>query len=94
GCSGYPDCKHITPIVKETGVDCIACGKGKIIEKKSRRGKMFYACNQYPECKNAYWSKPTGEKCPQCESMLVYGAKNTLRCSAKGCGFKKDNEEE
>ncbi|MDA1168898.1 MAG: type I DNA topoisomerase [bacterium] len=94
GCSGYPDCKHITPIVKETGVDCIACNKGKIIEKKSRRGKMFYACNQYPDCKNAYWSKPTGEKCSQCESMLVYGAKNTIRCSAKGCGFKKDNEEE
>lgn len=94
GCSGYPDCKHITPIVKETGVACIACNKGKIIEKKSRRGKMFYACDQYPECKNAYWSKPTGEKCPQCGSMLVYGAKNTIRCSAKGCGFKKDNEEE
>lgn len=94
GCSGYPDCKHITPIVKETGVNCIACGKGKIIEKKSRRGKMFYACDQYPECKNAYWSKPTGEKCPQCGSMLVYGAKNTIRCSAKGCGFKKENEEE
>ncbi len=94
GCSGYPDCKHITPIVKETGVDCIACGKGKIIEKKSRRGKLFYACDQYPDCKNAYWSKPTGEKCPQCQAMLVYGAKNTIRCSAKGCGFKKENEEE
>lgn len=94
GCSGYPDCKHITPIVKDTGVACIACGKGKIIEKKSRRGKLFYACDQYPECKNAYWSKPTGEKCPQCQSMLVYGAKNTIRCSAKGCGFKKENEEE
>ncbi len=93
GCSGYPECKHITPIVKETGVDCIACGKGKIIEKKSRRGKLFYACDQYPECKNAYWSKPTGEKCPTCGSMLVYGAKNTVRCSAKGCGFKKEAEE-
>lgn len=93
GCSGYPECKHITPIVKETGVNCIACGKGKIIEKKSRRGKLFYACDQYPECKNAYWSKPTGEKCPQCSSMLVYGAKNTIRCSAKGCGFKKEAEE-
>ncbi len=93
GCSGYPECKHITPIVKDTGVACPACGKGKIIEKKSRRGKLFYACDQYPECKNAYWSKPTGEKCPQCGSMMVYGAKNTVRCSAKGCGFKKDAEE-
>ncbi len=90
GCSGYPDCKHITPIVKETGVDCIACKKGKIIEKKSRRGKVFYACDQYPECKNAYWSKPTGELCPDCQSMLVYGAKSTVRCSSKTCSFKKE----
>lgn len=94
GCSGYPDCKHITPIVKDTGVACSACEKGKIIEKKSRYGKTFYACDQYPACKNAYWSKPNGEKCPQCSAMLVYGAKNTIRCSAKGCGFKKENEED
>lgn len=94
GCSGYPDCKHITPIVKDTGVACPACGKGKIIEKKSRYGKTFYACDQYPACKNAYWSKPTGEKCPQCSGMLVYGAKNTVRCPAKGCGYKRQNEED
>ncbi|HSX25121.1 MAG TPA: type I DNA topoisomerase [Candidatus Andersenbacteria bacterium] len=93
GCSGYPDCKHITPIIKDTGVKCPACGKGSIIEKKSRYGKTFYACDQYPECKNAYWSKPTGEKCPQCNSLLVYGAKNTIRCSSKTCKFKKENEE-
>lgn len=93
GCSGYPECKHITPIVKDTGVTCPACKKGKIIEKKSRKGKLFYACDQYPECSNAYWSKPTGEMCPQCGSMLVYGARNTVRCSAKGCGFKKEAEE-
>lgn len=94
GCSGYPDCKHITPIVKDTGVACSACEKGKIIEKKSRYGKTFYACDQYPACKNAYWSKPTGEKCPNCGTMMVYGAKNTVRCSAKDCGYKRANETE
>lgn len=94
GCSGYPECKHITPIVKDTGVACPVCKKGKIIEKKSRYGKTFYACDQYPECKNAYWSKPTGEFCPECNSMLVYGAKNTIRCSSKTCKFKKENEAE
>ncbi len=94
GCSGYPDCKHITKIEKETGVDCPKCGKGKIVEKKSRRGKTFYACNQYPECENAYWSKPTGEKCPDCDSLLIYGAKSTARCSSKECKFQKEIEEE
>ncbi len=90
GCSGYPDCKYIQAIVKDTGVACPKCGKGKIIEKKSRKGKTFYACDQYPECKNAYWSKPTGEKCPNCESLMVFGAKGTHRCSNKECGFTKE----
>ena len=92
GCSGYPDCKYIKAIKKEIGVACPKCGKGQIVEKKSRRGKTFYACDQYPDCENAYWSKPTGEKCPKCESLLVYGAKNTVRCSSKECDFKKEAE--
>lgn len=90
GCSGYPDCKNIVNIEKKTGVSCPKCGKGDIIEKRSRYGKQFYACNQYPECKNAYWSKPTGEKCPECQSLLLYGAKNTVRCSSKECKYKAD----
>jgi DNA topoisomerase-1 len=92
GCSGYPECKHIKKIEKTTGVKCPACGQGEIVEKRSKRGKPFYACNRYPECKNAYWSKPTGEKCPNCSSLLVYGAKSTVRCSSKECGFKKELE--
>ncbi len=91
GCSGYPDCKHITKIEKKTGVMCPLCGQGDIVEKRSKRGKPFYACNRYPDCKNAYWSKPNGDKCPQCQSLLVYGAKNTLRCSSKECGFSREN---
>lgn len=90
GCSGYPGCKHIKKIEKGTGVKCPECGKGEIIEKKSRRGKTFYACNQYPDCKNAYWSKPTGEKCPNCKSLVVYAAKGKVRCSEKGCEYKDD----
>jgi DNA topoisomerase-1 len=88
GCSGYPDCKHIKKIEKGTGVTCPVCNEGEIVEKRSRRGKTFYACNRYPDCKNAYWSKPTGEKCPDCGSLLVYGAKGTIRCSSKECSYK------
>lgn len=93
GCSGYPDCRHIDKIEKETGVDCPKCGKGKIVEKRTRKGRTFYACNQYPDCENAYWSKPNGETCPECKSLLVYGAKGTIRCSNKECDFSKQNEE-
>jgi DNA topoisomerase-1 len=93
GCSGYPDCKHIKKIEKGTGVTCPACSKGEIVEKRSRRGRTFYACNRYPDCKNAYWSKPTGEKCPECQSLLLYGAKNTVRCSNKECSFTAPQSE-
>ncbi|MBI3251475.1 MAG: type I DNA topoisomerase [Candidatus Andersenbacteria bacterium] len=91
GCSGYPECKHIKKIEKETGVNCPKCVEGKIIEKRTRKGKPFFACNRYPDCQNAYWTKPTGEKCPDCGSLLVFGAKNTIKCSNnKECKFKKD----
>ncbi len=93
GCSGYPGCTFIKKIEKKTGVMCPQCGKGEIIEKRSRKGKTFFACNRYPDCKNAYWSKPTGEKCPTCGSLLVYGTKNTVRCSSKECSFSKPAEE-
>ncbi|HUT22675.1 MAG TPA: type I DNA topoisomerase [Candidatus Bipolaricaulota bacterium] len=85
GCSKYPECKNIKPILKPTGVKCPNCGKGDIIERKSKRGKTFYGCSNYPECKTAFWSKPVDKKCPDCGSQLVFGAKGTIRCSNKEC---------
>ena len=92
GCTGYPECKTIKKIEKSTGVTCPSCNQGEIIEKKSRKGKTFFACNRYPDCKTAFWSKPTGEKCPQCQSLLVFGAKNTIRCSSKECSYQTSAE--
>ena len=50
--------------------DCLKCG-GKIIEKTSKRGKVFYGCNNYPKCQLAFWDMPTGDVCPKCKSLLV-----------------------
>jgi len=86
GCSGYPECKNIKPIVKSTGAVCPQCGKNDIVEKKSKRGKIFYACSGYPDCKFALWSKPTGEKCPKCGSLMVFAKDNKTICSNKECG--------
>ncbi len=93
GCSRYPECKTIMPIEKKTGVACPECGKGEIIEKRSKRGKIFFACNKYPSCKFALWSKPTGEKCPTCNSLLVFAAKQMIKCSSKTCDFAKPTTE-
>jgi len=86
-CSNYPKCKYIKQeekTVKEV-CDCPKCD-GKIIEKKSKRGKVFYGCNNYPKCKEAYWDKPTGDKCPECSSMLTT-KKDIVKCSS--CDYTK-----
>ena len=80
-CSNFPECKYIKSEPKEEIIicDCPNC-EGKIVEKKSRRGKVFYGCNNYPKCKTAYWDKPTGEKCPECKGMLTE-KKDKIKCS-------------
>jgi len=98
-CSRYPECKNIKSLVKSTGVKCPECGKnllaedllkaGEIVERRSKKGRTFYSCNRYPDCKFALWSKPTGEKCSKCGSLLVYGKNDTVVCSNKECDYKK-----
>ena len=86
-CSNYPNCKYIKKEeVKVVEIcDCPNCS-GKIIERKSRKGKVFYGCNNYPKCKTAYWDKPIGEACPECGKMLVEKNK-TVKCSE--CDYTK-----
>jgi len=87
-CSGFPECKYTEPIIVSTGVKCPKCDRGKIIEKKTKKGKIFYSCSGYPKCDFALWDKPTGEKCPQCSSLLVEMKNNKIKCSNKECDFK------
>lgn len=90
-CTGYPKCKNIKNTGDSnsgTGVTCPKCSTGEIVAKKSARG-VFYACNKYPDCKNAYYGKPTGEKCPDCEGLLIEWKEGAVKCSTKGCKFKK-----
>lgn len=86
-CSNYPECKYIKSDPKQIieVCDCPNCD-GKIIEKKSKRGKVFYGCNQYPTCKTAYWDRPTGEKCPTCDGLLTE-KKGKIQCS--NCDYSK-----
>jgi len=90
GCTKYPDCKGIKKIEKKTDAKCPQCKKGDIVEKRSKKGRTFYACNRFPDCEFALWQKPTGEKCPDCDSLLVFAAKGKVRCSNKECKFEKE----
>ncbi|HJV65437.1 MAG TPA: type I DNA topoisomerase [Geomonas sp.] len=96
-CSAYPTCKNIQPLVKPkgTGITCVECGKGELIEKKSRFGKLFYSCNRYPECKFALWDPPVQQKCPKCGFPLlvkkVYKREGEfLKCPKEGCDYKSN----
>lgn len=88
-CSGYPECKYIKPKEKAPQVevcDCPKCG-GKIVERKTKRGKVFYGCSNFPKCKVAVWDKPTGELCPECHSLLVTDKEGIVKCNS--CDYKK-----
>jgi DNA topoisomerase I, bacterial len=70
-CSGFPECRNTKPIVKDIGVACPKCAKGSIIERRSKKGRVFYGCNLYPECDFVSWDKPAGVPCPSCGGLMV-----------------------
>jgi DNA topoisomerase-1 len=94
GCSAYPNCKHIEPLEKPagTGVKCPQCQSGDILKRKSRNGKIFYSCSEYPKCSYALWDAPVNEACPQCQWPILT-IKNTKRrgaekvCPQKECDY-------
>jgi len=87
GCSNYPECTGIKKIEKKTGIKCPKCNEGEIVERKSKRGRLFFGCNAYPKCNFALWNKPTGDKCPKCNSLMVFAAKGKVNCSNKECKY-------
>jgi DNA topoisomerase-1 len=100
GCTGYPECKGLRKIgpqaspPKPTGVKCPQCGQGEIEEKKSRRGKIFYSCNRYPDCDFALWNKPVPHACPACAAPFLLEkttkkAGTKLICNTEGCDYEE-----
>ncbi len=88
-CSNYPECKYIKQKEKKEDVIVISCPHcdGNIIERKTKRGKVFYGCSNYPKCKFASWDKPIEEKCPSCGDVLVEH-KDKIKCMK--CDYEKD----
>lgn len=90
-CSGFPECRNTKPIVKDTGVACPKCKQGQIIERRSKKGRVFYGCNTYPECDFVSWDKPSAKPCPQCASMLVEkNSRNGAELRCVQCDYKEE----
>jgi DNA topoisomerase-1 len=101
GCSGYPKCRYIEPIdkPKDTGVTCPKCAHGTLMQRKSRRGKIFYSCSTYPKCDYAVWNEPLAEPCPSC-GWPVLTLKTTKRsgtqkvCPQPECSYAESVDED
>jgi len=91
-CSGFPDCRNTKPIVKEIGVECPSCKIGSIIERKSKKSRIFYGCNRYPECEYVSWDKPIARPCPKCGQLLVEKKrkKQGVSISCTACDYQEE----
>lgn len=90
-CSNFPDCRNTKPIVKQIGVKCPKCHEGNIVERKSKKKRVFYGCDRYPECDFVSWDKPIERKCPKCENMLVEKKlKKGIQVQCVECDYKEE----
>lgn len=92
-CPGFPECRNTKAIVEDLGIPCPQCENGSIVEKKSKKGRIFYGCTNYPECNFMVWDKPIkDEPCPKCQSLLLqkgYGRMTKIHCSNEQCDYIK-----
>ena len=90
-CPGFPDCRNAKPLLRDTGVACPKCG-GKIVERKSRRGRAFFGCDRYPDCDYTTWDEPQQETCKVCGAFMqkhrYRTGRSILYCSNETCSSR------
>ncbi|WP_413301316.1 type I DNA topoisomerase [Bacillus sp. 1P10SD] len=92
-CSNFPDCRNTKPIVKEIGMNCPSCKEGQVVERKSKKKRIFYGCTRYPECEFISWDKPLPRPCPKCEGLLVEKKlKKGVQVQCTECDYKEEQQ--
>lgn len=93
-CSNFPECHNTKAITKEIGVTCPLCGEGQVIERKTKRNRIFYGCDRYPDCEFTSWDKPVGRTCPKSGDYLVEkkirGGGKQVVCSNEECDYAEE----
>lgn len=89
-CPGFPECKNTKPYLEKAGVPCPKCGKDVII-RKTKKGRRYFGCIDYPECDFMSWQRPSTKKCPQCGGYMVEKG-NKLACANAECGYVESKE--
>lgn len=94
-CSGFPDCRNTKPIIKDIGVACPKCKDGHVVERRSKKGRVFYGCDRYPECDFVSWDKPSLKPCPNCSSLMVEKkSKQGIKLQCTACDHSEMVEEQ
>jgi DNA topoisomerase-1 len=95
-CSGYPECRNTKPFLIKTGVKCPSCKDGDLIQRKTKRGRIFYGCTNYPECDFTSWNKPVEKSCPKCMGLMVEKSNKEkglyYSCINEECGHEESAE--
>ena len=91
-CPGFPDCRNTKPFFEKAGVKCPKCGK-EVVIMRTKKGRLYYGCEGYPDCDFISWNKPVDEKCPKCGSYMVEKGKKII-CSNETCGYVKETSQE
>ncbi|HEY0221290.1 MAG TPA: type I DNA topoisomerase [Lactovum miscens] len=95
-CSNFPECRNTKAIVKQIGVTCPKCHEGQVIERKTKRNRIFYGCDRYPDCDFTSWDKPVGRDCPKSGHFLVEkkvrGGGKQVVCSDSECDYQEEKQ--
>lgn len=94
-CSGFPDCRNTKPIIKNIGVACPKCKEGHVVERRSKKGRIFYGCDRYPECDYVSWDKPSPKPCPNCSGQMIEKkSKQGIKLQCTACDYSEMMEEQ
>ncbi|PAE90173.1 type I DNA topoisomerase [Shouchella clausii] len=92
-CSNFPECRNTKAIVKEIGVTCPTCKQGNIVERKSKKRRIFYGCDRYPDCEFVSWDKPISRPCPKCQGLLVEKkSKKGVFVACTSCDYEEEKQ--
>ena len=94
-CPGFPACSNAKPLLEKIDVPCPECEHGEVVLRRSKKGRTFYGCSNYPECSFVSWDKPTGKRCPHCNSIMVERRTKKgklIICSNKECNYEPEQQ--
>jgi DNA topoisomerase I len=88
-CTGFPECRNAKPLLAKIGLPCPTCGEGEVVERRSKKGRVFYGCSRYPECDFVSWARPIAKKCPECGGVLVLANRAGDQAKCMSCNHRE-----